>query len=323
MKILVHDYCGHPFQVQLSRALAMRGHAVTHLYSSSNPTTPKGAVEHRAGDPATLNLQGLALPKHVSKTALLERWRLERLYGRRLAKRIIELVPEVVLLSNTPLDAASAAQRACRRRGIPMVFWLQDLIGEATERILSAKLGRVGRMIGRHYQRAECQLLRSSAHVVGISEDFALEVEKKGVPAARYTTIPNWAPLDEVVPRPKDNPWARQHRLENKFVFLYSGTLGFKHNPGLLLHLAHEFSVEPNVRVVVNSEGEAAEWLRAQGRKASLEQLLVNGYQPYEAMSNVLGAADVLVSILEAGAGLEIDTQGGMAGLFPGCDPSY
>ncbi len=28
MKILVHDYAGHPFQVQLSRALAQRGHQV-------------------------------------------------------------------------------------------------------------------------------------------------------------------------------------------------------------------------------------------------------------------------------------------------------
>ncbi len=30
MRILVHDYSGHPFQAQLSRELARRGHDVVH-----------------------------------------------------------------------------------------------------------------------------------------------------------------------------------------------------------------------------------------------------------------------------------------------------
>jgi hypothetical protein len=34
MRILISDYSGHPFQVQLSRELARRGHGVTHSYST-------------------------------------------------------------------------------------------------------------------------------------------------------------------------------------------------------------------------------------------------------------------------------------------------
>ncbi|RYJ01060.1 MAG: glycosyltransferase WbuB, partial [Actinomycetales bacterium] len=30
MKVVVHDFSGHPFQVQLSRELARRGHDVVH-----------------------------------------------------------------------------------------------------------------------------------------------------------------------------------------------------------------------------------------------------------------------------------------------------
>jgi hypothetical protein len=45
MRIAVCDYCGHPFQVQLSRQLARRGHDVLHLHSADF-VTPKGAVEH-------------------------------------------------------------------------------------------------------------------------------------------------------------------------------------------------------------------------------------------------------------------------------------
>ena len=43
MRILVHDYAGHPFQVQLSRALAQRGHDVLHAYCASLQTTPISA----------------------------------------------------------------------------------------------------------------------------------------------------------------------------------------------------------------------------------------------------------------------------------------
>jgi hypothetical protein len=39
MRVNLHDFTGHPFQVQLARALAARGHDVLHLYA--------GQYEHR------------------------------------------------------------------------------------------------------------------------------------------------------------------------------------------------------------------------------------------------------------------------------------
>ena len=50
MDIVMHDYAGHPFQVQLSRELAYRGHHVRHQYCTSY-TTGRGAVERRPDDP--------------------------------------------------------------------------------------------------------------------------------------------------------------------------------------------------------------------------------------------------------------------------------
>jgi len=41
MRLLIHDYAGHPFQVQLSRELARRNHEVLHLYAGYN-VTPHG-----------------------------------------------------------------------------------------------------------------------------------------------------------------------------------------------------------------------------------------------------------------------------------------
>ncbi len=70
MRILVHDYAGHAFQVQLSRALAGRGHDLLHLYAASNPT-PKGALVHRAGDAAGLAIEGLSVSSPYERYAFV------------------------------------------------------------------------------------------------------------------------------------------------------------------------------------------------------------------------------------------------------------
>lgn len=304
MRILIHDYSGHPFQIQLSRALSGRGHTVTHVYNASDPSSPKGALARHPGDPPGLSIDPIRLPKSVVKRALFSRWLFERKYGRCLAKRIRDAAPDVVLMANTPLEAAACAQRACVGRGAPLVWWLQDLIGEAMRRILAQRIGYFGELVGLRYLKLESRLLRSAAHVIGISEDFRDAVRGIGVPPSRYTTIPNWAPLDEIVPGRKANPWSQAHAVDKRFVFLYSGTLGFKHNPRLLLQLARGFSEEADVFVLVNSQGEAAAWLSAAAEKEGLSRLRVNPYQPYGVISDVLAAADVLIAILEPDAGV-------------------
>ena len=60
MRVIVHDYCGHPFQVQLSRELARRGHDVLHLYCPSVPSG-HGALERGDDDPTTFAVEPVAL----------------------------------------------------------------------------------------------------------------------------------------------------------------------------------------------------------------------------------------------------------------------
>jgi glycosyltransferase involved in cell wall biosynthesis len=304
VKILLHDYCGHPFQVQLSKELASLGREVLHIYNGSNPTTPKGALADVDETGALLRIQPITLPREIKKDNLIARWQTERLYGRYLADEIEKYSPDVVLTANTPLDALSQLSVTCGRQNVPWVFWLQDLIGVATKRILAKRLPFVGNLIGNYYERKERDLLGQSSAVVGITEAFRPMVEGvAGACGPTYQTIENWAPLDEIIPSSKQNAWADTYELGDKFVFLYSGTLGFKHNPQLLIDLARRFSERDDVRVVVNSQGHAADWLKAEAERQGLGNIIVNPFQPYEEMSEVLGAADVLVTILEPDAG--------------------
>ena len=66
MRILVHDYAGHPFQVHLSRQLAFRGHDVLHAYFSENPG-PKASFKQPAGEASRLRFQGITIGKGYDK----------------------------------------------------------------------------------------------------------------------------------------------------------------------------------------------------------------------------------------------------------------
>jgi colanic acid biosynthesis glycosyl transferase WcaI len=228
----------------------------------------------------------------------------ELAYGREFTRRAASFRPDVILSSNDPLFAKARAARWCHRRGVPWVFWLQDVYSVAMTNHAKARLGPIGEVAGWGFRRLERGLLRQAAAVVPIAGDFLDTMRTWDVDERRCTVIENWAPLDELVPLPRDNAWAREHSLDDKRVVLYSGTLGLKHNPRLLLDVALRGRDDPDLRVVVISQGLGAQWLVEHRDRLGLENLLVMPYQPYERLPEVLATADVLVAQLTSDAGV-------------------
>lgn len=301
MKILLQDYGAYPFVVQLGEELAARGHSVTHAYCASLPTTPSGLG---SGDSSLVRRAPIQLSSPISKGALLQRFLLEREYGRKLQDLIRCEKPEIVVMANTPIDSFPAVVREVRRVDARLIVWVQDLLGEAMQNILSTKLGSVGRMIGVYYAKKENFILKGASHLIAITDDFLPVFRRAGVPADRCTTIANWAPLGDIVPSAKDNAWSRAQKVHETGVFLYSGTLGFKHNPSLLLALARKLKHQSDAVLLVNSTGDAADWLRNAAIEERLTDVLkVNGFQPFHQMSAVLASADVVLVILDPAAG--------------------
>jgi putative colanic acid biosynthesis glycosyltransferase WcaI len=302
MLVLIHDYAGHPFQIQLSRSLARRGHHVVHAYCGST-LTPRGSLSPSAAEEGRLTVESLDLDEQIEKNSLLRRRAQEARYGHLLQRLIDSVGPDVVVSGNTPSEPQRRAARFCSRQGIPFVSWVQDIYGIAARKILEKKLGLAGKMVGNYFIRLDKQAFRLSSAVIVITEDFIPTLRDWGVPAARLHYVPNWAPLDECEMRLKDNAWSRQYGLHDKRVLLYSGTLGMKHNPGLLVQLAQKVQNRADARLVVISEGGASDWLRQEKTRLGLTNLMLLKFQPFEVLPDVLGAADVLLAILERDAG--------------------
>jgi glycosyltransferase involved in cell wall biosynthesis len=221
-------------------------------------------------------------------------------YARRFTRLAKRFKPDVIISCNDPLIAKAGFGLWAKAKRVPWVFWLQDLYSIAMTRE-AMKRSRHGLKVGQALQGIERRLLNASDAVVSITDDFAPTLDGWGVDHEKCTVIENWAPLDEVPMRPRMNTWRDEIGLGDRFMYLYAGTLGLKHDPAVLYALAED---EPDVEVVVVSEGLGAERLRGMQEEGHLPNLRVLPFQRWESLPDVLGAADVLVVLLEEEAGV-------------------
>jgi colanic acid biosynthesis glycosyl transferase WcaI len=299
LRILVHDFAGHPFPAELSRSLAAAGHDVCHMYCGG-VTTGQGALSLGSTDPPQLSFLDLA-PGRFERYSAGRRVASEARYGIAGARAIRRMRPDVVISSNTPLLSLALMWSAARTVQATRVYWLQDFLGAGTRRILDGRSRLLGATAGAAFERIEDALLRRSDAVIAISEDFLAELDERGV-RAPVQLIENWAPLDEIRPEPKANAWSERHGFAERPVVTYSGTLGLKHDPEHLVALARGLA-GTDAAVVVISEGRGRSYL--EGRKAAegLQSLYLFDFLPYEELPLVLGASDVCVALLEPDAG--------------------
>ena len=266
--------------------------------------TPRGALEKKQSDPDAFAIKGLNLAQAFSRYSMVKRVLQERELGALVCREIERFKPNTVISANTPLGAQKAIVRKCRKKNIQFIFWVQDLLGIGIRNNVGKKIPVLGKLAGWYYIRLEESLLRKSDEIIIITEDFCPVMEKAGVLKDRMHVIHNWAPLGEVPLLQKSNPWSRGNGLDRKFCFIYTGTLGMKHNPELLVKLSLAFEKRAEVRIVVITEGLGADYLKVEIEKYGISNLILMPFQPFEKLPMVLATADTLLTILESDAGV-------------------
>jgi glycosyltransferase involved in cell wall biosynthesis len=303
MRVNVHDYSGHPFQVQLSRELAARGHEVLHNYAAQY-VSGHGRLTCTPDDPPTLRIEPVHARSPLVKYSPLRRIRFELDYAGAWQDMLDREPFDVVVSCNVPLFAVARMRRYFERRRQPWVFWHQDIyslaIGAEATRRLPGPLATAAR---RAVEAMEARQVGSADGVVAITDAMTAQYRAWGLPASHAAVIPNWAPIDDIAPVARDNAWVAENGLpEGPLRLLYAGTLGRKHNPLLLLQMLDGIRARGvDAMLVVASEGEGADDLAAAaGERADVR---VVGYQPAERFSEVLSSADAVVALLEPDAG--------------------
>jgi len=297
MRIVVHDFAGHPGQIQMSRELARRGHVVQHQFCESL-TTGQGATTRRQDDPASFSITGISMGSDFARYSPFRRLAQEMRYGWSVIRAARSMTPDVVVFSNMPIIPLTMASLALKFRGVPYVFWWQDVYSDAVGTVARQRLGRLGGAVAWLAEFIERGCARRSAAIVPITDAFIDQLDAWNIDRGKVAVIPNWGALDEVPARPRENPWAVAHSLNDVKVVMYTGTLGLKHDPSVLAELAR--SAPDDCRIVVVSQGMGRQWLEE--HRGDNPKLILMDFQPYEQLPDMLGTADVLVAILEKDA---------------------
>lgn len=302
MKVLINDYAGHPFQLELSKELAKRGHKVWHAFSDDVEGAKADFTDYTIEN---LEILPITIGHPVRKYQFHKRIFDEHNYGKIIGKTINKIVPDVVINANTPLDAYKIIRRAENNVGARKVYWLQDMIGYAATKILKGKYIGAGNIIGKRFFNLETKLLQGADQIIAISEGFLPYLENRGIRKDQITVIHNWAPLNDLPAKERDNEWRHNQIGNDKFTFLYAGTLGLKHNPQVLIDLAKIIdSQKLHAQIIVTSEGIGADYLNREIASQAISSMRILPYQPFTCLPDVLGSGDVLITLLEGDAGV-------------------
>ncbi len=206
------------------------------------------------------------------------------------------------MASNVPIPTLVLFALAMLVLRTPWVLWHQDVQAVAIRSFAGEKLPRGFKAVASMIEVGERWCAGRAREIVVIADSF-VDVHRDWRTDGKVTVVPNWAPLDEIFPVERRNDWAVQHGVHDVKTLLYSGTLGLKHNPALLVSLARAVidAGEP-VRLVVVTEGDAEAVLRDEAARLDVPLTLLP-FQPYERLPEVLGSGDVLVVVLEQDAG--------------------
>ena len=200
------------------------------------------------------------------------------------------------------------AAAVARLRGARLVNWLQDLYPE-----VAAVLGVPGLVppLLSALEFLRNRSLRAASMNVVPGDRMRRRVEDLGVAPGRVRVIPNWSDGHHIRPISRaDNPLRHSWGLGERFVVGYSGNFGRSHEFGTVLDAAARLASDDAVAFLFIGGGAQRESVEREVAQRSLGNCVFQPYQPREALTQSLGAADVhLVTLKPEMEGLIVPSK--------------
>jgi len=219
--------------------------------------------------------------------------------------------PDVVLGFSPPPFMGLAALSCARRFRVPLLLNVKDLF---TEAVLASGLARPG-PLARALSAVERRLYRSADRVIAPVRDFLPVLAESGVAADSLAVIPDWADGKTIRPQPKENPIRREWGCRDRFVILYSGSIGYSSCLEPVLRAAALLREDPRFVFLLVGDGPLRAGLEMLARELELPNVQFHPLQSRERFPEVLAAADVTLVTLSPSGG-RVSTQGKLYSLL-------
>ena len=214
--------------------------------------------------------------------------------------------PDLVLTMTDPPMIGDIGLAAARRFRVPLLVISEDVFPEIATRLRRLEspvlVGLLRQMIGLYLKRAD--------RIVAIGETMRRRLEAKGAPGERIRVIPNWIDTATISPQEHGNEWARNHRLEGKFVVMHSGNVGHAQNLDVLVRATTFLRDLVDVEVVIIGFGARHADMTALAKRLEADRVRFLPYQPREILPYSLSSADLhFVGLVKGLAGYVVPSR--------------
>ncbi|MGD0227215.1 MAG: glycosyltransferase family 4 protein [Terriglobia bacterium] len=287
----------------LAQQLAARGHHVTVLAGTPHyqlPRVPPGygwrpfRREVREGVKV---IRCWAFPKSTGKVAKLANYASFTLTS--LIAGLLTERPEAVIIVSPPFWLGWNALLLGTFRRCPVIYNAQDLFPEAYLASREVREGWLARAMSRLMTRIYCGAHR----ITVITDSFAEAIAARGIAREKVVVIPNFVDTTAVTRLPRDNSFRRRHGLDDRFVIMYAGNIGYTHGAELLVDAAAKLTTIPDLLFLVIGGGSKQADLARLARERRLANMRFLPTQPSEFLPEMLAAADVFVLTSKPGVG--------------------
>ncbi len=199
--------------------------------------------------------------------------------------------PDVVVCMTDPPITGDIAYVVARRFRVPFLVISQDVFPEIAvelKRLENPIVVAALRVLIRWY-------LKRADRIVAIGETMRRRLVEKGADPAGISIIQNWVDTDRLVPEPRDNPWAREHGLDGRFVVMHSGNIGYAQNLDALVRAGTFLRDLDDLEIVLIGTGARRGDMEELARLLDVDAVRFMPYQPREVLPQSLSAADVHV----------------------------
>ena len=288
----------------MAEELVRRGHEVTVL--TALPNYPEGQVfeAYRKAPEQFANYQGAEVVRvpfiprgkrsltlvlnylsFVVSGSLLGSWKLR---GRQFDGIFVYAV--------SPIMSAIPALVIGRLKKAPVSVWVLDLWPETLRAVGvvhdDRALALVGKMVSWIYNRTDYLLLQSRAFLDSVRSYCTRPIEDD-----RLVYFPSWAE-DGFSQLPEgDSPLLA--RSPDEFTILFAGNLGEAQDFPAILDVAEALRNIVKVRWVLVGDGRMSDWLQREVTQRNLDNVLLLGRHPLEAMPALFATADALLVSLK------------------------
>lgn len=145
----------------------------------------------------------------------------------------------------------------------------------------------------------KCKLYKKAERIYTLSNGMKEVLTQYG-PADKIKVVPLWSASENFKPVvKKDNPFVIKNDLEDKFVILYSGNIGYTHSVEILVEIAKKMKEEQNVLFLIIGKGKKKKELQEEVAACGLKNVRFMPYVDFDVLPYSLASADLGVITLD------------------------